>query len=282
MRLTLGFSPCPNDTFIFDALVNGGVDPGELRFEPVLEDVQTLNEWARAGRLDVTKVSSGALPGILGEYLLLEAGGALGHGVGPLLVARPGPPPDPATATVAIPGEQTTAHLLFSLAYPGAAAKRFLRFDRIEAAVLSGEVDAGVVIHEGRFTYAARGLARLLDLGEHWFERTGAPLPLGGIVARRSLGAPLQAEIDRLVRASAARALAARPLVSDYVRRHAQELDEAVLRAHIDLYVNDHSVALGEDGRRAVETLLEVHRRLHPETPPLPAQIFRAGAASAG
>ena len=199
MRLTLGISPCPNDTFIFDALVNGLVDTGELAFEVVHEDVQTLNEWALAGRLDLTKLSYGVLPRVLGRYALLEAGGALGQGVGPLLVARPGAPPfDPATARVAIPGRDTTAHLLFSLAYPAAALKRFLVFSEIEGAVARGEVEAGVIIHESRFTFAARGLVELLDLGERWEARTGAPIPLGGIVGRRSLGgALLRREIGR-------------------------------------------------------------------------------------
>jgi 1,4-dihydroxy-6-naphthoate synthase len=169
--------------------------------------------------------------------------------------------------TVAIPGEQTTAHLLFSLAWPSAAKKRFLVFSEIEAAVGRGEVDAGVIIHESRFTYAQKGLVKLLDLGERWEAETGAPIPLGGIVARRALGAQVAAEVDRLVRASLERSLAAGPVLSPYVRGHAQELEEAVMRQHIDLYVNRHSVALGEDGRRAVETLLAVQGRLAGRTP---------------
>jgi len=265
VKLTLGISPCPNDTFIFDALVNGALDTGDLRFEVVHEDVQTLNEWALAGRLDVTKLSYGVLPEVIGEYALLESGGALGRGVGPLLVTRPGAAFDPDRSSVAIPGEQTTAHLLFSLAFPTATRKRFLRFSAIEEAVLSGEVDAGVIIHEGRFTYAARGLERLLDLGERWEELTGAPIPLGGIVARRSLPAPRLLELDRLVRGSLEQARRGGSRLSDYVRSHAQELDEAVMRQHVDLYVNAHSLALGPDGQRAVATLLEVWQRLHPE-----------------
>jgi 1,4-dihydroxy-6-naphthoate synthase len=262
MKLTLGISPCPNDTFIFDALVNGRLDTGGLELEVFHEDVQTLNRWALAGRLDVTKLSAGVLPEVAGGYALLDAGGALGHGVGPLLVARPGAVFDPATSTVAIPGEQTTAHLLFSLVHPGAARKRFLVFSEIEAAVASGEVDAGVIIHESRFTYAARGLVRLLDLGEAWESRTGAPVPLGGIVARRSLGAGLLLRLDRLVRASLEAARAGGGALSPYVRRHAQELEESVMRQHIDLYVNEHSLSLGPEGRRALETLLAVQARL--------------------
>ncbi len=264
MKLTLGISPCPNDTFIFDALVNGALDTGGLELEVVHEDVQTLNEWALAGRLDVSKLSYGVLPRVAGPYALLEAGGALGRGVGPLLVARPGAGPfRPDAMTVAIPGRDTTAHLLFSLAFPGAARKRFLVFSEIERAVLSGEVDAGVIIHEGRFTYQAKGLAKVLDLGEHWERETGAPIPLGGIVARRALGRDVLRRLDGLVRASVEHAFARRPLISEYVRRHAQEMDEAVMRQHVDLYVNDFSLGLGDAGRRAVRALLVVWARLN-------------------
>jgi 1,4-dihydroxy-6-naphthoate synthase len=264
MVLTLGFSPCPNDTFVFDALVNGALDTGGLRFDPVLEDVETLNEWATQGRLDVSKISYGVLPLVAREYVLLRSGGALGRGVGPLLVARPDRAFDPGTATVAIPGEHTTAHLLFSLAYPRVARKRFLLFSEIEDAVRRGEVDAGVIIHESRFTYASKGLVKLADLGERWEARTASPIPLGGIVARRSLGAPVAREVDRLVRASVERALAERPLLSAYVKRHAQEMDEAVLRQHVDLYVNDFSVDMGDAGRTAVRNLLAVYARERP------------------
>jgi 1,4-dihydroxy-6-naphthoate synthase len=182
--------------------------------------------------------------------------------VGPLLVARPGAAFDPARSSVAIPGLQTTAHLLFSLVHPGAAHKRFMLFSEIEAAVGRGEVDAGVIIHEGRFTYAARGLEKLLDLGEAWEQRTGAPIPLGGIVARRALGGETLRRLDRLIRASVEAAWAAGGALSPYVRQHAQELEESVMRQHVDLYVNQHSLALGPEGRRAVETLLQVHARI--------------------
>ena len=275
MRLTLGFSPCPNDTFIFDALVNGGIDTGGLRFDPVLEDVQTLNEWALAGRLDVSKISYGVLPRVADRYALLDAGGALGEGVGPLLVARPGVARfDPASMTVAIPGRDTTAHLLFSLAFPGATGKRFVVFSGIEAAVLEGRVDAGVIIHESRFTYAARGLAKLVDLGEHWERETRSPIPLGGIVARRSLDPAIRRDVSGLIRLSLEQANGRRTVLSDYVRRHAQELDDAVMRQHIDLYVNAFSLGLGEAGRRAVQTLLEVSRRVDPDAPAVTGDLF--------
>jgi 1,4-dihydroxy-6-naphthoate synthase len=268
MKLTLGLSPCPNDTFIFDALVNGALDTGGLRFEVVHEDVETLNGWALEGRLDVSKISYGVLPEVTARYAVLSAGGALGNGVGPLLVARP----DlgafrPEAARVAIPGRHTTAHLLFSLAHPTAARKEFMVFSAVEAAVLEGRADAGVIIHEGRFTYAAKGLVKLLDLGEHWERTTGAPVPLGGIVGRRTLGPAVLRAVDGLVRRSVEHAFARGPAPSDYVKRHAQEMDEAVMRQHIALYVNAHSVDLGASGRRAVETLLAVHARANPGAP---------------
>jgi 5,8-dihydroxy-2-naphthoate synthase len=275
MILTLGFSPCPNDTFIFDALVNGKLDTGDLRFDVVLEDVQTLNEWAMAGRLDVSKISYGVLPAVAGTYALLSSGGALGQGVGPLLVSRPGVEAfRPESMTVAIPGRQTTAHLLFSLAYPRATRKEFMVFSEIEAAVARGDVDAGVIIHEGRFTYQRKGLAKLLDLGEHWERETRSPIPLGGIVARRTLAPALAREVEGLVRRSAEHALGAYPLITDYVKRHAQELDEAVMRQHVDLYVNDFSVDLGEGGRRAVGTLLDVYARLNPGAAAVDREVF--------
>jgi 1,4-dihydroxy-6-naphthoate synthase len=178
--------------------------------------------------------------------------------------------------TVAIPGRNTTAHLLFSLAFPEADRKRFVLFSDIERAVLAGEVDAGVIIHESRFTYAAKGLAKLLDLGEHWERETRSPIPLGGIVARRTLDPAVRADVDRLIRRSLEQALARLPALPEYVRRHAQELDEAVMRQHIDLYVNDFSLALGEAGRRAVETLLAVYRRSNPNAVGFAGDVYSA------
>jgi 1,4-dihydroxy-6-naphthoate synthase len=275
MKLTLGISPCPNDTFIFDALVNGRLDTGGLRFDVVHEDVQTLNEWAAQRRLDVSKISFGVLPAISRDYVVLSAGAALGQGVGPLLVGRAGDRPfEPEAMVVAVPGRDTTAHLLFSLACPGATRKRFMVFSEIEGAVLAGDADAGVIIHESRFTYEAKGLVKLLDLGEHWERRTRSPVPLGGIVAKRGLDAELRREIDRLIRASVEAALRDRGTISEYVRRHAQEMDEAVMRRHIDLYVNELSVELGAAGRRAVRTLLDVHRGLDPSAAPPHEPVF--------
>ncbi|HEX5669219.1 MAG TPA: 1,4-dihydroxy-6-naphthoate synthase, partial [Chitinophagaceae bacterium] len=186
MKLTIGFSPCPNDTFIFDALVNRKIDTGNLEFEAIMEDVETLNRMALQEKLDITKISYGVLPRILPAYQVLEAGGALGMGVGPLLVtAKPAEPELVNDMTIALPGLNTTAHMLFSLAFPEAVKKKFMAFSEIEDAVLRGDADAGVIIHENRFTYEAKGLFKVMDLGDYWEKTTGNPIPLGGIVMNR-------------------------------------------------------------------------------------------------
>jgi 1,4-dihydroxy-6-naphthoate synthase len=269
MKFTLGFSPCPNDTFIFDALVNGGIDTEGLQFEVHLEDVETLNQWALQGRLDISKISYGVLPLLLEHYELLDAGGALGKGVGPLLIAKsPIADADVEKCRIALPGRHTTAHLLFSLAYPNARNKEFMVFSDIEDAVLSGRADCGVIIHENRFTYQQRRLLKLCDLGTFWEDKTGYPIPLGGIVLRRELnerlrdGTFLSGKLNTLIKKSLEFALGQYPELSEYVKRHAQEMNEQVMRQHIDLYVNDHSLSLGEEGRQAVQTLLDVATNL--------------------
>jgi len=260
MRLTLGFSPCPNDTFLFDALVHGRVRDPELSFDVVLDDVEALNQRALAGELDLTKLSYAALPAVLDRYALLRAGSALGRGVGPLLVAaEPLRPENWAGMRVAIPGLYTTANFLLGWAYPEITQKMPMLFSDIEAAVLSGQVDAGLLIHENRFTYAARGLHKLADLGEVWESRSGLPIPLGGIVARRSLGSPLIQRVDALLRASVEHAFAHPEDSRAYVQEHAQEMEPSVQQAHIHLYVNAHTVDLGADGEAAVQELLRVH-----------------------
>jgi 1,4-dihydroxy-6-naphthoate synthase len=264
MEFTLGFSPCPNDTFIFDALVNKKIDTEGIDFNVQLEDVQTLNRWAMQGRLDISKISYGVLPLVSEQYELLDAGGALGKGVGPLLIARKaGSLTQINSCRIAIPGEQTTAHLLFSLAFPEAQDKRFLVFSEIEDAVLSGAVDCGVIIHENRFTYQDRGLVKLMDLGEFWEKETGAPIPLGGIVLKRGLGDGLAQTIDGLIRKSLEYTFERYPELSDYVKVHAQEMEERVMRQHIDLYVNNYSLSLGEEGRKAIRILQDTFARLH-------------------
>jgi 1,4-dihydroxy-6-naphthoate synthase len=263
-QLTIGFSPCPNDTFIFDALVNGKIDTRGLQFNVILEDVQTLNQWALEGRLDISKVSYGVLPLILHGYTLLDAGGALGKGVGPLLISRKEIPDISSSIqdlVIAIPGEHTTAHFLFSKAFPSAKKKKFMIFSRIEEAVLSGEVDCGVIIHENRFTYQQKGLIKLMDLGDFWEQQTGGPIPLGGIVMKRTSEPLLQEQVNALIRQSLQYAYERYPLLAEYVKEHSQEMDEAVMRQHIDLYVNDYSLSLGKEGKAAVDTLLEVYSR---------------------
>lgn len=274
MTYSLGFSPCPNDTFIFDALVNHKIDTEGLSFDVVLEDVQTLNQWATAGKLAISKISYGVLPLVIDQYVLLNSGGALGMGVGPLLITNPCKVNKPQTANhqlqtsvaemkIAIPGENTTAHLLFSLAFPEAKNKVFMVFHEIEEAVLSGRVDAGVIIHENRFTYQQKGLEKLMDLGAFWEETIKVPIPLGGIVIKRSIDTTLQKKVDRLIRKSLDYAFTNYPTISSYVRRHAREMDESVMRRHIDLYVNNYSLELGEDGKKAVEKLMNVYQRLN-------------------
>ncbi|CAN5703917.1 1,4-dihydroxy-6-naphthoate synthase [soil metagenome] len=266
MKLTLGFSPCPNDTFIFDALVNHKIDTEDLQFDVHLEDVQTLNEWAKQGRLDFSKISYGVLPLILKEYIVLNSGGALGKGVGPLLISDVGfQISDLTKAKIAIPGENTTAHMLFSLAFPDVKNKVFKIFHEIEDGVLHHQVDAGVIIHENRFTYHLKGLHKLMDLGEYWEQITSAPIPLGGIVAKRNLRVELVKKVDGLIRKSVEYAYANHhEQLADYVKQHSQEMSEAVMRQHIDLYVNDYSVGLGEEGKKAVMKLLQVYQQMNP------------------
>jgi 1,4-dihydroxy-6-naphthoate synthase len=262
MNLTLGFSPCPNDTFIFDALVNNKIDTGGLTFDVVLEDVQTLNAWALAGKLDITKLSYGVLPLVLDRYVVLNSGSAMGKGVGPLLISKK----EQGILNVegnmiAIPGEHTTAHLLFSLAYPNAKNKVFLRYDEIENFVLEGQ-GLGVIIHENRFTYADKGLHKITDLGDYWEKETGNSIPLGGIVIRRSVDATIARQVDSLIKKSIDYAYKHHyDELADYVKVHSQEMSEAVMRKHINLYVNNYSLDLGTTGKNAVIKLLDVYQQ---------------------
>jgi 1,4-dihydroxy-6-naphthoate synthase len=263
MKLSLGFSPCPNDTFIFDALVNRKIDTGEFEFDVILEDVQTLNRWALEKKLDISKISYGVWPLLQKNYSLLDSGGALGKGVGPLLISKNNILlKDINQLSIAIPGEQTTAHLLFSLAFPQAKRKKFMVFSQIEEAVLNDEVDCGVIIHENRFTYMQKGLVKQMDLGEYWEQKTKSPIPLGGIVMRNEFTPEERSEVDRLIRDSVAFAEAYYPDLSDYVIQHAQEMQESVMRQHIDLYVNQFSLSLGDEGRRAVDILVEIYKKM--------------------
>lgn len=259
MNLSLGFSPCPNDTFIFDALVNGAIDAAGLRFDTQLEDVETLNQWAVQGKLDITKLSFAAGLKVADKYELLNSGSALGRGCGPLLIAKEAVPLERVKdMKIAIPGAFTTANLLFSIAFPEAANKRVMLFSDIEQSVLSGEADAGVIIHENRFTYQQKGLVKLIDLGEFWETKTGQPIPLGGIFIRKDIPAEVRAKVDQLIHQSLQHAYTKYPALSPYVKAHAQEMDENVMRQHIDLYVNEYSLDLGTKGKEAVEKLKEM------------------------
>lgn len=259
MHLTLGFSPCPNDTFIFDALVHNRIDTEGLTFELVMEDVEALNHRALRHELAVTKLSYHAFAYLVDAYALLESGSALGNGVGPLLIAKS---PDVESiinqSVVAIPGTYTTANFLFSLAYPEAQNKQEFVFHDIEGAVLRGDVAAGVIIHENRFTYQNHGLVKLMDLGEFWEKTTNKPIPLGGIVVRRDLPKEVQQKMERVMRRSVQYAFAHPKASYDFVAQHAQEMDETVRQMHIDLYVNHFTEGLGKEGRSAVTTLFDM------------------------
>jgi 1,4-dihydroxy-6-naphthoate synthase len=255
--LTLGFSPCPNDTFMFYPLVHGLVNTGGHSFNERLEDVETLNRLAVKGVLDVTKVSYAALGHIREEYALLRAGSALGRGCGPLLVAKEQlAPAELAGKTIAIPGRYTTAHLLMRLYNPDLVNFLEMPFHEIMDAVLTGRADAGVIIHESRFTYQGFGLHQLVDLGQWWEAETGLPIPLGGIVARRSLGGDTIRSIEAALGAGVEYARANPAEAAHYIREHAQEMSEQVCAAHIGLYVNDFSQSLGSEGERAITELL--------------------------
>jgi 1,4-dihydroxy-6-naphthoate synthase len=261
MELTLGFSPCPNDTFIFDAMVNKKIDTKGLTFKTQLEDVETLNKLAMQGKLDVTKLSFGVYQKVKDQYELLNSGSALGRGCGPLLIAKTQIPNDKIKdCKIAIPGENTTANLLFSLAYPEAKNKEIMVFSDIENAVLDGRVDAGVIIHENRFTYQLKGLVKIIDLGEYWESTTGSPIPLGGIFIRKDIPDNIKQEVDQIIHDSLKDSYKHYPVLSSYVTEHAQEMDEKVMRQHIDLYVNDFSLGLGEAGRAAVDKLMAVRK----------------------
>ncbi|CAN5735042.1 1,4-dihydroxy-6-naphthoate synthase [soil metagenome] len=256
-RLTLGFSPCPNDTFIFHALVHDLIPSGGLTWEPHLEDVETLNQLALAAELDVTKVSYGAVPYLLDRYVLLRSGGALGRGCGPLLVARDGVTLSSLqNARIAVPGRLTTANMLMRLALPGLSPGVETIYSDIMPAVANGEADAGLIIHESRFTYHEYGLVQLIDLGEWWERDTGAAIPLGGILARRSLGEGRIRRIEGLIRDSVDHAFHDPAASAEYMSRHAHEMDPSVMRKHVELYVNELSRDLGDEGEAAVRQLL--------------------------
>jgi 1,4-dihydroxy-6-naphthoate synthase len=276
MTLSLAFSPCPNDCFIFDAIVHERIDLEGLEFDVHLADVEALNQSAFGGDADVTKLSFHAYAYCAAHYMLLDAGSALGRNCGPLLISKRAISTDEVaggTLKIAIPGRYTTANLLMGLAFPGATDKTPLLFSDIEGAVAGGRYDAGLIIHENRFTYAQKGLRKVIDLGEFWEAETGSPIPLGGIVIRRALSDEVKQSVNRVLRRSVEYAFANRAGTLPYVRQHAQEMSEEVMYKHIDLYVNAYTVDLGPEGRRALEELFR-RARMTGTVPASTAPLF--------
>lgn len=260
MKLTFSFSPCPNDCFMFEAIVNQRIELEGLDFSVRLADIEALNQSTFAAATDVTKLSYHALAYCLDVYELLDAGSALGTDCGPLVVAKREISKEEVAAgklNIAIPGKYTTANFLLNLAFPKAQNKTELLFSEIPSVLLTGQVDAGVVIHEGRFSYQSQGLQRIIDLGEWWHAETGLPLPLGGVAIKRSLPSDVKERVNRVVRRSVQYALAHPDAGSDFVRAHASDMNEEIIWQHINLYVNEYSIELGEKGERAVKTLFE-------------------------
>jgi 1,4-dihydroxy-6-naphthoate synthase len=285
MKLTLGFSPCPNDTFIFDALIHHKIDTEGLDFDVFFEDVESLNKKAFSGDLDITKLSFHVYAYVLKDYVLLDAGSALGFGVGPLLISKhdlslgfqvsgiryqvPGndsslPTPHSALLTphsklsIGIPGKYTTANLLLSMAYPELSNKTEMVFSEIEDALLKDQIDLGVIIHENRFTYESKGLQKVTDLGEYWEVLTGSAIPLGGIVVKRNLPADIKHKVNRVLKRSVEFAFQNPRSGLAFIRNHAQEMSEEVMYKHIELYVNKYSIELGEEGRKAIKLLFDI------------------------
>ncbi len=255
--ISLAFSPCPNDTFIFDALINGKINNRGLKFDPVLKDVEELNNDAFSRKYDITKLSFASYPAVADEYIILDAGAALGSGVGPLLVSR-GNKEISKDSSVAIPGKHTTANLLFSMFYPECRNKTEMVFHEIPDAVAEGVFDYGILIHEGRFTYQNRGLVKISDLGDEWEKSIGLPIPLGCIIGKREMGNETLNSVNEMISESIQYAFQNPGSGMEYIRLHAQELENSVIKKHIELYVNDYSIDLGEKGRNAVEQLLTI------------------------
>lgn len=270
MKLTLGFSPCPNDTFIFDALIHHKIDTEGLEFEVFYDDVETLNQKAFRGELDITKLSYHAFAYVTDKYVLLDSGSALGFGVGPLLISDleistsdleknliNDPKSGSRNPLIGIPGKYTTANFLLGLAFPEATNKQELVFSEIEDALLDSRIDVGLIIHENRFTYQDKGLKKIIDLGDYWEKRTGCAIPLGGIVANRNLPLDVQHKINRVLRKSVEFAFANPKSGLEFIKQHAQEMSEEVMYKHIELYVNQYSVELGEEGRKAINLVFD-------------------------
>lgn len=274
MKLTLGFSPCPNDTFIFDAMVHGRIDTEGLEFDYHLADVEELNRNAFAGLSDITKISSFAYAFAAKDYQILDSGGAMGYRNGPLLIARKKINlAELKDMRIAIPGKHTTANLLFTIAWPEARNKTEFLFSRIEDALLNNQADAGLIIHETRFSYFRRGLVKVADMGEYWEKLTGLPIPLGAIVVHRRIPADIALKVNRIIRRSLEYAFRDAIYAYDFVKENASDMDSNVMNNHIKLYVNSFSLDLGKDGKRAINELYRIagERGIIPD---LPEQIF--------
>lgn len=277
MKLSLGFSPCPNDTFIFDALINHKIDTEGLEFEVYFDDVETLNQKALQGILDITKLSFHAYAYVNDQYVIMDSGSALGFGVGPLLICKNERLINlqelSSSLSVGIPGKYTTANFLLSLAYPQLTNKKELVFSSIEQSLINGEIDLGVIIHENRFTYADKGLHKLIDLGSYWENLTGCAIPLGGIVMNRSLEPSILEKVNRLIRKSVAYAFEHPKSSVSFIKTYAQEMSEEVMYKHIDLYVNEYSLDLGEQGKKAIQVMFDMaqEKRIVPK---LSKQLF--------
>ena len=281
MELTLGFSPCPNDTFIFDALIHGKIDTEGLSFKVFFDDVEALNQKALRSELDITKLSFHAFAYVAEQYALLDAGSALGFGVGPLLICKKENAEriEDQLKTgnfklrTGIPGKYTTANFLLGIAYPQLTDKQEMVFSEIEDALLNDKIDLGLIIHENRFTYQAKGLHKVIDLGAYWEEFSGCAIPLGGIVVNRKLPLEIQQKINRLVRKSVEFAFENPTSGIEFIRKHAQAMDEEVMYKHIELYVNQYSVDLGLEGRKAIDTLFEVAAK-NKVIPPIKKDLY--------
>ncbi|MBA4321270.1 MAG: 1,4-dihydroxy-6-naphthoate synthase [Odoribacter sp.] len=279
MRLTLGFSPCPNDTFIFDAMVHGRIDTEGLEFDYFLADVEELNRRAFAGDVDITKMSYHAYAYAANDYVILDSGSALGRKNGPLLISRQLINKDDLSdKLIAIPGKYTTANLLLGIAWPDALNKKEYLFSDIESALLNGEVDAGLIIHETRFTYHRKGLLKIADLGEYWEKLTGLPIPLGAIVINRSVPDEIAFKVNRILKRSLEYAYKDSIASFDFVVNNAQEMNKNVMNYHIKLFVNDFTLNLGAEGRAAIEKLFSLagEMKLIPE---MPQRIFLTSLA---
>ncbi|MDF1548456.1 MAG: 1,4-dihydroxy-6-naphthoate synthase [Bacteroidales bacterium] len=263
MKLRLGFSTCPNDTFIFDAMVHHKIDTKGIEFELLLADVEELNKIAFQGEIDITKLSYHAYAYASEQYKLLDSGSALGDNNGPLLISKRKIYPDEVEdLSIAVPGKYTTANLLLSIAYPKSLKKKEYLFSDIEEAVLSNEVDAGLIIHENRFTYEKKGLRKIIDLGEYWQEHTKMPIPLGGIVVNRKLTNDLQLMINKMVRESLEFAYKNPESSLSFMKQYAQEMSREIMQKHVDLYVNNYSLDLGKNGKKAILRLYEEANRI--------------------